>query len=317
MDIKSDDKQAKSSVTYYEHKESESIESKTLEDLDWQMGLKAIYLATLKEVTESGKPAQTGDPEPPEYLYDKYEVSSWQIEGKKVFSFAPIQNKTNKQVFFLHGGAYIYSFFDFHWNLIDVLINEFGCTVTAPDYPLAPNYTYFDAFKFVEPIYKKIVSEHDPKDVILLGDSAGGGFTLGLAQKLKQENIPQPSHIILFSPWLDIGSTNPEIPELIKVDPISTLEGMQMAAKSYTRGGDIKSYMVAPMYGPLEGLAKISLFISTHDVLYADAQKFKSICDQKGVALDYYLYPNMKHDWALLDMPEAKSAMQQIRPCFI
>ena len=205
-------------------------------------------------LTESGKAAQAGDPELPKFLNDKYEVNSWQVEGRKVFSIAPKQNKTNKQVLLLQSGAYVFSFVDSHWNLINVLITEFGCTVIAPDYPLAPTHTYLDAFKFIDPVYNKLISENDPNDIIVIGDSAGGGFALGLAQKLKQENTPQPSHLILISPWLDINFTNPEIAELENNDPTLSTEAMTMAAKSYTRGGDINSYMVAPMYGPLEGL---------------------------------------------------------------
>ena len=317
MDSQSDNKQGKSSGIYYEHKENESAEAKDLKEKRWSIGNKQRFINTVKMLTESGKSYQTADPEPPKFLNDKYEVSSTQSEGKKVFIIAPKQNKTNKQVLFIHGGAYFFTFMEAHWTFIDALINEFGCTITAPDYPLGPTHTYLDAFKVVEPIYKKIISEHDPKNVILIGDSAGGGFALGLAEKMKQENIPQPSHIILSSPWMDIGSTNPDIAELEKTDPTLSIEGMQIAAKAYTRGGDINSYMVAPMYGPLEGLAKISLFISTHEALYADAKKFKSICDDNGIAIDFYVYPNMLHNFALQDTPEGKSVIQQIKPCFL
>jgi len=54
----------------------------------------------------------------------------------------------------------------------------------------------------------------EPDDLIMMGDSAGGGFALALAQKLKNESIDQPAQIILLSPWLDITLTNPDIKEI-------------------------------------------------------------------------------------------------------
>lgn len=54
----------------------------------------------------------------------------------------------------------------------------------------------------------------EPADLILMGDSAGGGFVLALAQFMKQEEVPQPSQLILLSPWLDLSLSNPNIKEI-------------------------------------------------------------------------------------------------------
>jgi acetyl esterase/lipase len=62
-------------------------------------------------------------------------------------------------------------------------------TIIAPDYPLAPKFTYKDSFEMVIPIYKELVSKVGGGNIILMDDSSGGGFALALAQKLREENI--------------------------------------------------------------------------------------------------------------------------------
>lgn len=295
-----------SGITYEhpEFKDSESVKTK---------------FAAFKGLPDLANKIKTGtksiieQEEPPEDTLKNLDVTSWKVERRNVFKLEPKQNKTNKHVLFLHGGAYVSSIMKFHWPFFEILINETKHTFIVPDYPLAPDHTYQDSFRFIDPIYRKLISEVDPKDIVIMGDSAGGGFALGLAQKIKNDGLPQPSQIILLSPWLDITASNPEMKDIEKDDAILTVDILQQCAESYTKGGDINSYLVRPINGPLEGLAKISLFIGTHDILYADAKKFKEICDQKGIGINYYVYPKMMHNWAMQGFPESDFTIQQLK----
>ena len=47
----------------------------------------------------------------------------------------------------------------------------------------------------------------------LMGDSSGGGISLALAQRLREDGYDQPGHVVLLSPWLDATLSNPEIAE--------------------------------------------------------------------------------------------------------
>ncbi len=112
-----------------------------------------------------------------------------------------------------------------------------------------------------------------------MGDSAGGGLALALAQKLKKDGMTQPQQIILLSPWLDVTMTNPEFKDREAGDPMLDIEGSQMAGKAYAGRLNTKNYLVSPMYGDLTGLAKISLFTSGKDMLIADVRKFRGHAD--------------------------------------
>ena len=71
-----------------------------------------------------------------------------------------------------------------------------GSTVILPDYPLTPKYTYKDVFNMVTPLYKEIIDKVDGNDLIVMGDSAGGGITLALMERIGAEDIDMPSKTI-------------------------------------------------------------------------------------------------------------------------
>jgi acetyl esterase/lipase len=240
-------------------------------------------------------------------------VHKFQINNRNVFTISPKnKNDSGKHILYLHGGAYVQSFVIFHWWFIAGLVKKTGCTITAPDYPLAPEHTYKESFAMADILYRQLATTVSPDNLILMGDSAGGGFALSLAQKIKDEQISPPAQIILLSPWLDLTLTNPGIKDIDGIDPFLGIEGLQQAAKIYA--GDISPdhYLLSPINGSLEGLGKISVFIGSKDILAADARKLKGLAESKSVEINYYEYEDMLHAWMLLNFPESKKAKQQI-----
>src|SRR5215510_1721621 len=145
-----------------------------------------------------------------------------------------------------------------------------------------------------------------------MGDSSGGGISLALAQRLREDGLAQPGRVILLSPWLDATLSNPEILEFDKIDPFLGVDGLKYGGEAYARDVDPKSYLVSPVYGCLEGLAPITLFIGTRDILYPDCRKLRDKATAEGVRIDFREYPEMVHDWMLAPMPEAKHAIEEI-----
>ena len=107
-------------------------------------------------------------PTPPTKLQQKFKISTKQINGKNVFTLSPKNNVNNKTVLYLHGGTYIHNFAKQHWNFIVTLIESLRCCIVAPDYPLAPNYTYEESFAFVEPLYKELAVNNNSDDFIII-----------------------------------------------------------------------------------------------------------------------------------------------------
>ena len=96
-----------------------------------------------------------------------------------------------------------------------------------------------------------------------MGDSAGGGLALALALIVKERGLKKPDNLVLYSPWLDVSMTNPEIPDYDSKDVILNLESMDEAADLYVSDLSKKDPRVSPIYGYLSDLGGILMFYGT------------------------------------------------------
>lgn len=267
----------------------------------------------IKKKVAAGKLNFFNSPEPPPAISKVCIIREFQVNGRKVFSLSPKNSHdSGKCILYFHGGAYIQNFVIFHWKFLAELVKKTGCTIIAPDYPLAPQFTYKESFAMADVLYKQLLLNVNPKDLILMGDSAGGGFALALAQKIRNEQIDQPGQVILLSPWLDITLSNPDIKAVRGIGPFLGIEGLQEAGRIYAGDAGPDHYLLSPINGSLEGLGKISVFIGTRDILVADARKFKQLTGSMGIEINYHEYEDMLHAWMFLNFPESKKARQQI-----
>ncbi|WP_224994771.1 alpha/beta hydrolase fold domain-containing protein [Cesiribacter sp. SM1] len=236
------------------------------------------------------------------------------VQEHNVFTLSPKQPKegVHKHILYFHGGAYVQSFARPHWDFLSLLVNKTCCTITAPDYPLAPAHTYEQTFAVVSELYRNLINKVNPNEFILMGDSAGGGLALALAQLMKNQNTPQPRQLILLSPWLDLSLTNPVIKDIDPSDLFLGVDGLKLAGKAYAGNTSPDHYLMSPINGPLEGLGRISIFMGSREILVADARKLKEIAKAKGIPLNYYEYEGMFHTWMLLNLPESKKAKKLI-----
>ena len=250
--------------------------------------------------------------EPPKKMFRKLQITSSQVNGRNCFTLQSKRLRDKTHILYLHGGGYIFGMNKMHWNLLLKLTQKLKCTIVAPYYPLAPANSYQDVFAMLQNIYEELVAKVGASNIVFIGDSAGGGMALALAQKLLAEKLEQPAQIILLSPWLDLSLGNPEIAALEAVDPILGRWDLEMAGNAYAGNANRDNYLLSPINGELGGLAKLSIFIGTKDILLADVKKLYLIAKGKGIKINYYEYQEMLHDWLLFQLPEAKKALLQV-----
>lgn len=241
------------------------------------------------------------------------------IEKKKIkdFIFYEVRPKnappSNKFIYYTHGGAYVHRITKYHWTFLGNLVKELNCVIIIPLYPLAPEHTYEDTIQFTMELYEQQIKRlSDVDEIILMGDSAGGGLALVLAQLIKETELRQPEKIIMISPWLDVSLTNPDIAQFEKDDLFLALTGLYEVGEMYSGDADVKDPLVSPIYGNLEGLGEMTLMMGTHDLLVADARKFVKMTKAKGIDVTYIEAPRMVHVYPIFNFPESKVAFKQV-----
>ena len=250
--------------------------------------------------------------QPPPETFKQCNVAHRLFNSRNVFTLTPKTAPSGKHILYLHGGAYVQNFVQQHWKFLAMIVSRTHCTITAADYPLAPQHTYVDGFAMISPLYQEVVEASGATNTILMGDSAGGGFALALAQKARADGLQQPRKIILLSPWLDVTLQNPQIADVNRFDPFLDVPALKRAGIAYAGSTDPRNFMVSPIYGPLDGLAPISVFIGSRDILVADARKLCELAAAQGATIHYREYEDMVHVWMLLDFRESKAAHREI-----
>lgn len=249
---------------------------------------------------------------PPVKIYSHCDVVLRPVEGFPVYHVTPKDEKPARHIIYLHGGSFVNPMTGTHWDYLFRLMQATPCSVSAPLYGLAPQYNYRDAYRLLHAHYKSLLETLDPSEIVLMGDSAGGGLALGFSQWLASSELPQVGEVVMMSPWLDLTLSNPDIAEAQKRDIILAPPGNREAARMWAAGTDLRDPLLSPIYGSLENLPPLCLLIGTDDILRPDASRLRDRAMDAGVSITYSEYARMFHVWALLPTPEGDLAMEQI-----
>ncbi|MHA6251843.1 alpha/beta hydrolase fold domain-containing protein [Oceanobacillus sp. CAU 1775] len=251
--------------------------------------------------------------EPPNRLKKHMKIEKKNIDGFHFYELRPFTKTSNKFIYYTHGGAYVHRISKYHWNFLGKLMQELNCVIIIPLYPLAPEHTYKDTIKFTLELYELQLQTIDKSsEIILMGDSAGGGLALVLAQIIKDTELQQPEKIVMISPWLDVSLTNPAIEKFEEDDLFLVKTGLVEVGKMYAGDIDTKDPKVSPIYGDLHGLGDLTLMMGTHDLLVADARKFIEITKEQGIDVTYIEAPKMLHVYPIFNFPESKQAFVEV-----
>jgi monoterpene epsilon-lactone hydrolase len=253
------------------------------------------------------------DARPPVGLRDAFEISLENIEGSDCYTLRPRSGGASEvHAIYLHGGAHVAEISRHHWLLLADLVSRTSCTVHIPIYPLAPEHSHRDAFRVVIEIYRRLVDRVDARNVVLMGDSSGGGLALALAQQLNELGLPQPRDLVLISPWLDLTVSHPEIESLERNDPWLGIPGLVEAGRMWASGDDTAHPCLSPLNGSLRGLGRITVFIGGRDILICDCRRLRTRAREQNVEIQWVEEPKMIHVWPLLPIRKAAQARARL-----
>ena len=236
----------------------------------------------------------------PTKIEEECKIDTYEFNERKIFTVKNEKNVENKKyILYFHGGSYVAEATQNHWTFLENIVKDTGYEVIMPDYPLTPKYNYKDVYNMVELLYKEIVEKVGKDNLIIMGDSAGGGLALGLYEKLAEDNIELPIKTILISPWLDVRLENEGINAIEKNDNILNKEALKLAGIAYAGEDGINSYLVNPIDGDLSKLTNIKIFIGTYDILYPDCNLLKERAEKVNGNVEIKEYDKAKHIWLI------------------
>ena len=213
-----------------------------------------------------------------------------------------------RTVLHLHGGGYVSGIDPFHVRYLARLATALDARVVVPDYPVAPEHTWRDSHDALADLAGRWAE--DSEELVLSGDSAGGGYALALALTMRDRGGPQADRLLLISPWVDLTTSTPETVEFSRDDPWLFLGKLQAYAGWWAGSvDDLGRPEVSPALGDVSGLPPALMFCGTRDTLAPGCRLLERRAIEAGWDLTYVEVDGLLHVYPLLPgIPEAEDA---------
>ena len=239
-------------------------------------------------------------------------ISARHIAGMPVYTVAPRTGAVAHHSIYLHGGAYTYEISRPHWRLIRNVALRTPAIVEVPIYTLAPRATAAVTVPAITDLLVGLIDGAGDEPVTLIGDSAGGGLALAAVEALRDRGGAQPDRIVLISPWLDVTMEAAQQRALETLHRPLRIAGLTESGRLYAGELELHDPRVSPLFGDLHGLAPLTVFSGTADIVNVDSAALRDRASAAGVDVEYIEGPGLPHVYPLMPIPEGRLARAHI-----
>jgi monoterpene epsilon-lactone hydrolase len=245
------------------------------------------------------------------------------MDGVRVYILKPDvipPEHRNKILIQVHGGCYVLSPGEAGTKEA-VMMAGFGhYEVIAVDYRMPPEAYFPAALDDAMKVYRAVLKNNDPKNIGVLGTSAGGALVLEMMLRAKQLGLPMPGAIAPGTPMSDVTKVGDSFYMNAMVDNVLVSpDGFCHAAtKVYAHGHDLKDPLLSPVYGDMHGFPPAILTTGTRDLLLSNTVRVHRKLRAAGVEAELEVYEGQSHAQFGRDdrLPETKEAYGEIAEFF-
>jgi acetyl esterase/lipase len=221
----------------------------------------------------------------------------------------------DRVILYLHGGAYNMGSCNTHRELVTRLSIASGASVLLLDYRLAPEHPFPAAVEDSVAAYQWLLRTGImPYNIVIAGDSAGGGLTISTLLYLRDHGLPLPSAGICLSPWADLDFTGESIHTKAKADPWLSANWLKPMAAHYIGQHGPCHPLISPVYADLHHLPPLLIHVGEDEILLSDAVRLASQARNAGVLVSLDIWQKMWHVWHSFaqHLPEGRRAIDEI-----
>jgi epsilon-lactone hydrolase len=224
--------------------------------------------------------------------------------------------ENGKVLVYVHGGGYVTGGPEF--GLGGWVSGETGLRIVSVGYTLAPEKKWDQISDEVVSVLHALEEKgYAPKNIAVLGDSAGGGLAAGAVLKMRDRGLGIPGALVLWSPWTDITETGDTYLTLRRADPLLNYELLlKKAADAYADPRDQKNPYVSPVYGDYsKGFPPTLIQGGTKEIFLSDFVREYRAIDSAGRVAVLDIYEGMPHVFqgTFFGTAEAEQAMIKMK----
>lgn len=246
-------------------------------------------------------------------LKQDYSLNEVDIKGIKAAWIESLNSIKNKGVIiYLHGGCYIYGNINNYCTIPVQISNTTGLKVLSVNYSLAPENPFPKAIEDVQNIYEYLIEEGYTSDqIVIVGDSAGGGLALATVIKLRDLKADLPAALGLFSPWVDLTLKGDTIETLKDFDNVLSKRQLEGAAKIYAEKQELTNPLISPVFADLKNCPPMMILAGGREILLSDSINLARRANLDNTIVNFIVWDKLDHVFAVdSTLPESKEAIE-------
>lgn len=221
----------------------------------------------------------------------------------------------------LHGGGYIGPMKNIYRTFAVMYSNASeGASVLTVDYRVAPENPHPAALEDAIEAYQWILENgYKSEQIVIAGDSAGGGLALALCLYLRDNEMELPKGLITMSAWTDLTCEGESYTNNYEIDPLfgNTKDSM-LFDSDYIGNNDVRNPYISPIFGEYHNFPPILMQVGSYEMLLSDTTEVAQKIKESGGKIRLSIYDGMFHVFQMskLLIPESRNAWQEIEHFF-
>ncbi len=219
-----------------------------------------------------------------------------------------------RTVLYLHGGGYFSCSVRTHRPVCAQIARRAKAQVFSVEYRLAPEHPFPAGIEDAVAAYAQVLASGvAPANLVIAGDSAGGGLALACLLAARSRGLPMPAGVVLFSPWTDLTLSGESMRTQARHDVMFRPEHFPAVVSAYLGAHPAKDPLASPLFADLSGLPQMMIWASENEILNSDATRLHAAAKAAGVASELHTVAGLPHVWPIMvRLPESKRALGEV-----
>ena len=218
-----------------------------------------------------------------------------------------------KVVLYCHGGGYTSGNLGYSRPLASKVAARTGYEVLCFEYRLAPEHPAPAAREDALRAWDYLMLQgYGARDVVLMGDSAGGNLALALTLMLRDSRRQLPRRLVLFSPWTDMTFSGESFTARAQSDPTLTPDYMLATRDAYAPGMDWTDPLLSPLFGDFTGFPPVMIQAGSNEILFDDSARLHQRLLEQGVPCRMECWEDMWHVFQMFPIKQADRAVEHV-----
>ncbi len=224
------------------------------------------------------------------------------------------ESKKNKTILYLPGGAFLVRTPNAHRQLVFRLCEATNTDAAIVHYRLAPEHLFPAALDDALAAYRSLLADGETgSQIILMGDSAGGGLALSTLLALRDAGDPLPLGLVAMSPLADLTFSGQSRQRNRIKDPMLPTARSGGDARFYAGNMDPSDPLISPVFGDYAGMPPMLLQVGSDEISLDDTLRVAKRAIDAGVRAEASVWEKMPHVWHIFpQLPESKNAIESI-----